>query len=114
MGKKGQYVLIRHGGAFYRMHSCHLMKVNKHFGNPKNDENKLSSNEINEILEEEDEGQQDKSPNSKIEELKDNTEKLCRNTVVDDKMNGSQEWRKKEDYVHTAKINPENIAIDWI
>ena len=32
LGKEGQCVLIRHGEAFYRMHLCHLMKVNKEFG----------------------------------------------------------------------------------
>ena len=96
MGKEGQCVLIRHGGTFYRMHSCLLMKVNKDFGNPRNEENKISSNEINEILAEENKGQYNKSPSSKSEELKDNTEKPCRNTVVDDKMNGSKEQKKRK------------------
>ena len=75
LGKEGQCVLIKHGGTFYRMDPCHLMEVNKEFGSPRNKENKITSNEINEVLEEEDKGLDDKSPNSKSEELKDNTEK---------------------------------------
>ena len=39
------------------------MKVNKEFGSPRNEENKISSNETNEVLVEEDEGQHNKSPN---------------------------------------------------
>lgn len=27
LGQEGQFVLIRHGGAFYRVHPCHLMKL---------------------------------------------------------------------------------------
>ena len=48
LGKEGQCVLIRYAGAFYRMHPC------KGFGNPRNEEKKISSKEINEVLEEED------------------------------------------------------------
>ena len=29
LGQEGQFVLIRHGGAFYRVHPCQLMKKNK-------------------------------------------------------------------------------------
>ena len=65
------------------------------------DENKISSNEINEVLEEEG-GQHNKCPNGKSEELKDNIEKQCRKTVAKYKTNGSEEW-KKRDYEHTAK-----------
>ena len=64
LGKEGQCVLIRYRGAFYRMHLCHLMKLNKEFRSPRSEENKISSNEINEVLEEEDE-QHNKSPNRK-------------------------------------------------
>ena len=73
---------------------CHLMKVNKKSGSPRNEENKISSNKLNDVLEEEDEGQHNKSPNSKSEELKDNTEKPCTNAVVENKMNGIEEWKK--------------------
>ena len=62
----------------------------------------MSSNEINEVWEEEDEGQYN---NCRSEELKDNTEKPCRNAVVQYKMNRNEEWKKGEDYEHTAKIN---------
>ena len=94
MGKEGQHVLIRHGGAFYRRYPCHLMKVNKEIGSPRNEENKISSNEVNEVLEEEDEGQHNKSPNSQSKELKDKTEKPCLNAVVECKINRSEEWKK--------------------
>ena len=67
------------------------MKVNKEFGSPENKENKISSNVINEVLEEEDEGQCNKSPNSKSEELKYNIKKPCKNAVVEYKLNGSEE-----------------------
>ena len=30
LGKEGNFVLLRHGNAFYRCHPCHLMKVVKH------------------------------------------------------------------------------------
>ena len=42
--------MIRHGGAFYRMHLCHLMKANKGFGSPNNGGNKTAKDEINEVL----------------------------------------------------------------
>ena len=29
LGQDGQFVLIRHGGAFYRVHPCHLMKMDR-------------------------------------------------------------------------------------
>ena len=29
LGQEGQFILIRHGGAFYRVHPCHLMKKNQ-------------------------------------------------------------------------------------
>ena len=29
LGQEGQFVLIRHGSGFYRVHPCHLMKMNK-------------------------------------------------------------------------------------
>ena len=47
------------------MYPSHLMKVSNEFGSPRNVENKVSSNEINEVLEEEDE-RQHKSPHSKV------------------------------------------------
>ena len=40
LGKEDQCVLIRHGGVFYRMNLCHLMKANKEFGSPRNEGNK--------------------------------------------------------------------------
>ena len=55
---------------------------NKEFGSPKNEENKISLNEINKVLEEEDEGQHNKSLNGKSEELKDDTEKPGKNAIV--------------------------------
>ena len=45
------------------------VKKKKEFGNPRNEENKISSNEMNEVFEEDD-GQCNESPNSKSEELK--------------------------------------------
>ena len=45
---------------FYRIHPCHVVKANKEFGSPRNEGNKISSNEINEVLEEENEGQHKK------------------------------------------------------
>ena len=45
---------------------------------------------INEVWKEEDEGQHNKSPHSKSEKLKENTEKPCRNSVVEYKMNASE------------------------
>ena len=62
MGKEGHCVLIRHAGVFYRMHLCHLMKVNKEFGSPRNKENEISLNEINKVWEKKGERQHDKSP----------------------------------------------------
>ena len=69
LSKEGQCVLIRHGDIFYWIHAYHLMKVNKEWGSPRNVENKVSSNEINEVLEEEDE-RQHKSPHSKVRNWK--------------------------------------------
>ena len=40
LGKEGQCVLIRHGGVFYWMLPCHLMKGNKELGSPRNEGNK--------------------------------------------------------------------------
>ena len=70
LGKEGQSELIRHGRVFYKMHPYHLMKIHKEFKNSRNEENKISSHKINEILEEEDEGRDNKTFNSKSEELK--------------------------------------------
>ena len=36
LGKKGNFVLIRHGNAFYRCHPCHVMKVHSQGGNDSN------------------------------------------------------------------------------
>ena len=73
------------------MHPCYL-KVNKELRSPTNEENRILSHKKNEVLEE-DKGQHNKNPNSKSEELKNNTVKLCRNTVVEYKTNGSEEWK---------------------
>ena len=35
-GKEGQFLLIRHSGAFYRMQPCHLMKANNKLGSLRN------------------------------------------------------------------------------
>ena len=104
LGEEGQCVLIRHRGAFYRTHQCRLMKVSKESESSRNEE-KISSNKINEVLKEEDKRQYNKSPHCKSEELKDNTEKPCRNTVVEYKMNGSEEQKKEKIIKHIAKIN---------
>ena len=80
------------------------MKVSKEFGSVRNEKYEISLNEINEVLEEEDERQQ-KSLNSKSDELKDNTEKPSRNTVVEYKMNGSEEQKKEKIIKHIATIN---------
>ena len=66
------------------------MKENKEFESPENKENKISSNEINEVLEEA-ERQYNKSPDSKREELKDNMKKTYRNAIMEYKMNGNEE-----------------------
>merc|ERR1711879_364188 len=29
LGKEGNFVLIRHGGSYYRCHPCHLLKVDR-------------------------------------------------------------------------------------
>ena len=84
--KESLCVLIRHGAESYGMHPCHLMKANKKFGSPKNEENKelgkprdesnkIDKNEINEVLGEEEEGQLNKSLHINREELKDNSKK---------------------------------------
>ena len=65
-------------------------------------------------MEEVDEGQHNKSPNSKSDELKDNTEKPCRNTVVEYKMNGSEKWKKKGRLWAHSQNQVENIATGWI
>ena len=59
LGKEGQCVLIRHSGTLYRIHPCHLMKANKELGSPRNEENKTTKNEKNEVLGEE--GQHNRS-----------------------------------------------------
>ena len=92
LDKESQSVLIRQGGAFYWMHPCNLLKVNKELGSPRNDKNNISSNEVNIILEKK--MKNNKGPNSKSEKLKYNTEKPCRKAVVECKMNGSEEWKK--------------------
>lgn len=104
LGKEGQYVLIRHGGAFFRMHPCHLMKVDKELQNPRNEENTNSSNEMNEVLEEEDEGQYNNNSISNRKEVKDNSIKPSRNEVVEYKLRGSDEW-KKGMVMSTTKVN---------
>ena len=45
--KEGQCVLIKHGGAFYRMHPCYLMMANKELGSSRNEGNKTAKTEIN-------------------------------------------------------------------
>ena len=73
LGKDGQCVLIRHSGAFYKMHPYHLMKANKEFGFSRDEGNRTTKNEINEVLVEEDEGHYNKSLHVNREELKDNS-----------------------------------------
>ena len=85
MGKEGQCELFRHVGAFHRVYPYHLMKANKEFGNPRNEQikklgspknegNKTAKNEMNEVLKK-DEGQHYKSFHINSEELKDNRKK---------------------------------------
>ena len=74
------------------------------FGSSRNEENKISSIEMNGILKKEDEGQHNKSPGSKSENLKDYTENPCRNAIVEYKMHESEEWKKGK-IINTAKIN---------
>ena len=79
--KEGQSLLIRHSGAFDRKHPCHLMKANKKLGSPRNERNEM---------EEEDEGQHNKSlhiiiaiPTTipRISGLKKMLSHLCRQTT---------------------------------
>ena len=94
LGKEGQYVLIRHGGAFYRMYPCHLMKANKEFGSPKNEGNKTTKIEINEVLGEE-EGHYNKSLHINSEKLKDHRKKKkpSRGKVVAEYRTRSGKWK---------------------
>ena len=53
LGKEGQFVLIRHDGAFNIMHPCHLMKKKKDLGSLRNEKKKelgSPSNEENKEL----------------------------------------------------------------
>ena len=38
LGKEGNFVLIRHGSAYYRCHPCHLIKENPETGNAINED----------------------------------------------------------------------------
>ena len=70
---------------------------------------KISSNEINEVLEEK-EGPYDKSLNSKSEEFKDNIEKRHRNAVVEYEM---KRGKKGKLWAHSQN-QLKNIVIGWI
>lgn len=128
LGKEGQCVLIRHGGAFFRMHPCHLMEVDKELQSPRNEENTNSSNEMNDVLEEEDEGQYNNNSISNRKEVKDNRIKPSRNEVVEYKLRGSDEWKKgmvmstqpksTGKYSHWLNIKPEaenedHLCVNW-
>ena len=93
LGKEGQCVLIRHGEEFYKMHPCHLIKPNKELESPRKEGNKTTKNGIHEVLEEEDEGQWNKSLHINREELKGNSKKPSRGKVVEYKMKGNDEWK---------------------
>ena len=67
----------------------------------KNKEYKNSSNETNEILDDQDEQLCNKKPDGN-KEFKDNTEKQSRDKVVKYKMNGNNEWKRRK---ISAKIN---------
>ena len=92
LSKEGQCVLIRHGRAFYKIHSCHLVKTNKKFGSSRNEENKTAKNEINKVLREENEGQHNKSLHINRKELKD-SKKSSRGKVVEYQLKWSDEWK---------------------
>ena len=100
LSKEGQCVLIRHGGALYRRHPCHLMKANKEFGNPRYDGNKglgsprYDGNKTAKILREEDEGDHNKSLHINMGELKDNSKELSKGKVVEYRMKWWVENRK--------------------
>ena len=128
LDKEGQCALIKHGGAFYKMHPCYLMKANKEFRSPNNERNKTIKNEINEVLGEEDEGQCNKSLHINKEELKDNSKKPSRSKVVEYKMKGNDKCKKGKimsaqpkltgKYSHWLNIEPEvenenPVCINW-
>ncbi|GAB1599998.1 hypothetical protein Ahia01_000277300 [Argonauta hians] len=128
LGKEGQCVLIRHGGAFYRMHPCHLMKVNQDFGTSKNKENTITFNEMNEVLEEEVEDQQKQNSNNNRKELKDNTTRPSKGKIVEYRIIGNEEWKKGKimntqpklsgNYGHWRNVEPaaENespLCVNW-
>ena len=50
LSKDGQCVLIRHWGAFYRIHPCNSMKANKKVVSPRNEGNKELGSPRNEKI----------------------------------------------------------------
>ena len=47
MGADGQFVLIRHGGAYYRVHPCQLMKINDNGGKIQNEQKNVKGVQSN-------------------------------------------------------------------
>lgn len=140
LGREGQFVLIRHGGAFYRMHPCQLMKVNKNnekrtkkaemLGNTTEGKNEYLSVEEeelqNQVVESEDIDREEVVDSSTS--LRDKTEKPGRNKTITYKINGSEEWKKGKvmsvqpkstgKYSHWINIEPEDenedqVCINW-
>ena len=79
--------------------------------------NKIAKNKINEVLEEEAEGQHNKSLHINQEEFKNNSKKPSRGKVVEYKMKESDEWKTgkiisaqsklTKKYSHWLNIEPE-------
>ena len=67
------------------------VKANKEFGSPKNEGNRTTKNEMNEVFGEEDEGLHNKSFYINRKDLKDNSKKTSRGKVVEYKISGKQE-----------------------
>ena len=116
LGSEGKFVLIRHGGAFHRMHPCQLMKVDrnvegqakpleniiqKELKATKNEERKERSSEKNIIEDEESENERELGENSEevdaeevdehMTEHNDELEIPSRKSQIEYKLNG--EWK---------------------
>ena len=100
LGKDEKFILIRHGGGHYRVHPCHLMKVNKR--NQKEDTEKGNSNSNNKPT-----MMKYSSKTSNSEENGDSEE------IGDSEENGDSEYKKgiikpmKNDYVKYKLKNSE-------
>ena len=123
LGKDGQFVLVRHGGAYYRVHPCQLMKVkdvtdrSKSFiqvgVSPSENASEKTSVQIDEshkIVDEDDIGEDistdesnsraiggsdgSGSPAASTNVAKDNTSKPSRNSFVRYKLDHEEEWNE--------------------